>query len=267
MFDLKRLFNAMSFRADPTADFRRMLEWKLLRGSHEFPGPDGGTCVNEAAMVAAGYPYHAVYSVKDLPGSFSRPIAMLALCLNDTLDDTLRQQLLMPFVMRLAGSADMAAIEMSRAQLILDRTISVILVPALMQAGKPELADQCRSLASAMDIIKIAGRLRTCSHAPLPRPLAGAFDHLASAATQSESGHPVEVVFCTFLAIRELALLANGDDEGQAYRRAAEILGAALAVGKHADMPLDEARSRMDIAKQETVAPRRRAGLLPASFS
>jgi hypothetical protein len=22
-----------------------MLEWKLLRGSHDFPGPDGGTCI------------------------------------------------------------------------------------------------------------------------------------------------------------------------------------------------------------------------------
>src|ERR1700738_4202816 len=106
MIDLKRLFGAMSLPATPGADFRRMLEWKLLRGSHEFPGPDGGTCVNEAAMVVAGYPYRAVYSVKDLPTSFSRPIAMLALCLNDTLEDGLRQELLRPFVTRLAGSAD-----------------------------------------------------------------------------------------------------------------------------------------------------------------
>src|SRR5258708_32832925 len=74
MFDLKRLFGAMSLRTEPTADFHRMLEWKLLRGSHEFPGPDGGTCVNEAAIVVAGYPYRAVYSIKDLPASVSRAI-------------------------------------------------------------------------------------------------------------------------------------------------------------------------------------------------
>src|SRR5262252_3505024 len=121
MFDLNRLLHAMSFRAGVAADFQRMLDWKLLRGSHEFPGPDGGTCINEAAIVAAGYPYRAVYCVKDLPASFSRPISMLALCLNDTLEDDLRQELLMPFVARLGGSADSAGVEMARAELMLQR--------------------------------------------------------------------------------------------------------------------------------------------------
>jgi hypothetical protein len=63
MFDLNRLLNVLSPRADAVAGFRRMLDWRLLRGSHEFPGPDGGTCINEAAIVAAGYPYRAVYCV------------------------------------------------------------------------------------------------------------------------------------------------------------------------------------------------------------
>ena len=31
-----------------------LLDWKLLRGSHDWPGSDGGTCINEAAIVAAG---------------------------------------------------------------------------------------------------------------------------------------------------------------------------------------------------------------------
>src|SRR5262245_14054520 len=44
MFDFNRLLNALSSRAGATAQFQRMLEWKLLRGSHEFPGLDGGTC-------------------------------------------------------------------------------------------------------------------------------------------------------------------------------------------------------------------------------
>ena len=60
MIDLNRLLNVLSFRTDAAAEFQRMLEWKLLRGSHEFPGPDGGTCVNEAAIVAAGYSYRPV---------------------------------------------------------------------------------------------------------------------------------------------------------------------------------------------------------------
>ena len=135
MFDLNRLLNATSFRVGATADFQRMLDWKLLRGSHEFPGPDGGTCINEAAIVAAGYPYRAVYCVKDLPASFSRPISMLALCLNDTLGDELRQDLLMPFVARLGGSADTPKVEMMRAELMLRRTVAEILAPALARAG------------------------------------------------------------------------------------------------------------------------------------
>src|SRR5262244_2806915 len=91
MFDFNRLLNALSARAGTAAHFRRMLEWKLLGGSHEFPGPDGGTCINEAALVAAGYPYRAIYRAKLLPASSARPIAMLALCPNDTLDDERRQ--------------------------------------------------------------------------------------------------------------------------------------------------------------------------------
>src|ERR1700704_300253 len=130
MFDLNRLLNVMSFQPDAPADFQRMLDWKLLRGSHEFPGPDGGTCINEASIVAAGYPYRAVYCVKDMPASFSRPISMLALCLNDTLEDELRQDLLMPFVARLGGSADTPKVEMMRAELMLQRTVAEILAPA-----------------------------------------------------------------------------------------------------------------------------------------
>ena len=92
--------------------------WKLLSGSHQFPGPAGGTCINEAAIVAAGFAYRAVKSAKDCPPCFSRPIAQYAIVLNDTMPDALRQQLLMPFVMRPAGSADHVEIEAERAELI-----------------------------------------------------------------------------------------------------------------------------------------------------
>src|SRR5262245_36402076 len=158
MFDLNRLLNALSFRAGVTADFQRMLEWKLLRGSHEFPGPHGGTCVNEAAIVAAGYPYRPVYCVKDMPAGFSRPIAMLALCLNDTLEDVLRQELLIPFVTRLGGTADTAKVEMARAELMLLRTVAEIMAPALERAGYGKLAERARSLATPMELLDIVRR-------------------------------------------------------------------------------------------------------------
>src|SRR5436190_6333922 len=136
MFEFRRLLTGMAF--DRSTEFQRFLQWKLLRGSHQFPGPDGGTCINEAAVVAAGYPYRPVYSVKDLPPSFSRPLAMFALCINDTVGDALRQELLLPFVTRLDGSADTAEVEMKRARLILERTVVEILLPMLDGTGNVE---------------------------------------------------------------------------------------------------------------------------------
>src|SRR5918998_4334673 len=92
--------------------FNTILNWKLKYGSHPFPGPDGGTCINEAAIVAAGFPYQSVRLVELMPSCFSRPICRLAMLLNDEADDEQRQQLL-PFVSRLA-CADTARIERER---------------------------------------------------------------------------------------------------------------------------------------------------------
>ena len=92
--------------------FDTILNWKLKRGSHAFPGPDGGTCINEAAIVAAGYPYQAVRYADDMPDCFSRSICRLALSMNDAATDRERQQLL-PFVTRLA-CADTPEVERKR---------------------------------------------------------------------------------------------------------------------------------------------------------
>jgi hypothetical protein len=93
-------------------NFAHILNWKLKQGSHVFPGQDGGTCINEAAVVAAGFPYRPVHTVDDMPGCFSRPICRLALHLNDGATDEERQ-LLLPFVTRLA-CADTAEVERRR---------------------------------------------------------------------------------------------------------------------------------------------------------
>ena len=92
--------------------FDKILNWKLKRGSHTFPGPDGGTCINEAAIVAAGLSYRRIRSAYDMPACFSRPICTLAIYLNDWSSDEERQHLL-PFVTRLA-CADTTEIERER---------------------------------------------------------------------------------------------------------------------------------------------------------
>jgi hypothetical protein len=95
------------------SDFDHILNWKLLRGSHSFPGPDGGTCINEAAVVACGFPYQSISSVGRMPACFSRPICQLAMRLNDEATDEERKRLL-PFVTRLA-CADTPEVEHERA--------------------------------------------------------------------------------------------------------------------------------------------------------
>jgi hypothetical protein len=99
--------------------FDHILNWKLRRGSHQFPGQDGGTCINEAAVVAAGYQHRPINSVEDMPRCFSRPICGFAMHLNDLASDAERQQLL-PFVTRLA-CADSSEVERQRETYIVSR--------------------------------------------------------------------------------------------------------------------------------------------------
>jgi hypothetical protein len=98
------------------SNFDHILNWKLLRGSHDFPGPNGGTCINEAAVVACGFPYQRVGSAEVMPACFSRPICRLAMQLNDNATDVQRQRLL-PFVTRLA-CADTPKVERERSRYI-----------------------------------------------------------------------------------------------------------------------------------------------------
>ena len=100
-----------------------ILHWRLTHGSHPFPGKDGGTCINEAAIVAAGFKYQPVRRVEDMPECSSRPICRLAMGLNDAANDVERQQLTR-FVTRLA-CADTPEVERERAAYIHARTASV----------------------------------------------------------------------------------------------------------------------------------------------
>jgi len=99
--------------------FDHIVNWKLLRGSHEFPGKDGGTCINEAALVAAGFEYRPIRHITEMPACFSRPICQLAMVLNDEAKGAERQRLL-PYVTRLA-CADTAEIEQQRQTYISSR--------------------------------------------------------------------------------------------------------------------------------------------------
>jgi hypothetical protein len=111
--------------------FDQILNWKLKAGSHPFPGPDGGTCINEAALVAAGFDYRQIGLAEEMPKCFSRPICDLAMWLNDEADDEERQRLL-PFVTRLA-CADTPEIERKRKAYIRRHVGRSIYGPTLEQ--------------------------------------------------------------------------------------------------------------------------------------
>ncbi len=96
--------------------FSHILNWKLKAGSHPFPGVSGGTCINEAALVAAGFEYKPIKSVEEMPECFSRPICRFAMLLNDHASDEDRQRLL-PYVTKLS-CADTRNIERARATYI-----------------------------------------------------------------------------------------------------------------------------------------------------
>ncbi len=108
-------------------DWHHILGWKLKAGSHRFPGPSGGTCINEAALIAAGSEYARIQCVEQMPASFSRPICRLAMMLNDDATDAQRQRLL-PYVTRLA-CADTPDVERRRAATINWRTCFGFVAP------------------------------------------------------------------------------------------------------------------------------------------
>ncbi len=134
-----------------TDDWQHILDWKLKAGSHPFPGPSGGTCINEAALIAAGFEYQRIHSVGQMPACFSRPICALAMMLNDDATDEQRQRLL-PYVARLA-CADTPAVERRRAAFINWRTCFGFIAPRF-DAGL-RMLDRALAMGRSADVLPL----------------------------------------------------------------------------------------------------------------
>jgi hypothetical protein len=96
----------------------RIAQYKLRRGAHDIYDPRTGACLLETAIFVAGFPHRPVLNTKDCPPCFSRVFAAYALRLNERMPDNLRTRLLMPFVTRLADTADTHTVESERATFI-----------------------------------------------------------------------------------------------------------------------------------------------------
>ena len=254
MFDFEQMAEWKIFKrpvveaALAKAGLVQMLHWKLLRGSHEFPGPDGGTCINEAAIVAAGHAYRAVKTADDCPSDFSRPCAAYALALNDYIDDDrYRRRLLMPFVARLAGSADTIVVERERAALILHRTVMELLLPRFAGAKQHPIAEACLRVKTPFDAILVARSLggilvQASAWQHVSLLLVEGCEALDAAAAAYFRDDVQEAALLAAKFTDRLARdMARGDPANpqravtRVYARAASILDAALKLGKQPD--------------------------------
>jgi len=159
--------------------FDTILNWKLQRGSHRFPGPDGGTCINEAAIVAAGFPYESVHFVELMPSCFSRPICRWAMELNDMATDEQRQQL-MPFVARLA-CADTQEVERER-QAYIARCLRHHLRYPLTFQEKLDILEGALAIGRQADMLRpeeVATRMETVQQSAPPSKQAASYSKLA----------------------------------------------------------------------------------------
>ena len=163
--------------------FEHILNWKLLAGSHQFPGKDGGTCINEAAIVAAGFEYRPIRNAAEMPKCFSRPICHFAMALNDEARGRDRQRLL-PFVTRLA-CADSDDIEQQRQTYIssrmtrfmsLERGIEIL--EGALAIGRQADAIALPDVEERMSVAKEEGSAATSKG---DKPLSATVQHLLDA--------------------------------------------------------------------------------------
>jgi hypothetical protein len=213
--------------------FENILNWKLLSGSHKFPGPDGGTCINEAAIVAAGFKYRAVQNSADCPPCFSRVIASYAIVLNEAMPHDFRQELLMPFVTRLAGTADTDAKEIERARYIAIQTIKRILPIALRAIDFNDHAQRCEQVGdinAAADVAYASARAADASAAACAAfPTLPAFVAAAECRTAVRVAATVAARFATYAGVSADAAKARhyANAGARAATYAADALRAA----------------------------------------
>ena len=238
-------------------NWNNILNWKLLGGSHKFPGPDGGTCINEAAIIAAGFEYREVTSANDCPPCFSRVIATYAIKLNDSMPHDLRQELLMPFVVRLAGTADTPEIERRRADHVVVQTVKRILPIAMKVAGLHDAARQY-SEVETLEQAKAAA-YSTAAYSSAAAAAAYAAKAAAKAAAYSAAAYAdaaaaaAAAAYAAAYAYAAAAYSDAADAEREIFTIAVAILDEAINLGKQAE-PIETALVTSRMAAVRSLA-------------
>jgi hypothetical protein len=153
-------------------DFQPLANFRLARASHKQPNKDGSICVNEAAVIAAGFEYRAVRDVSCLPDCFSRPVSDYAIYLNDLMLHKVRNELLMPFVIRLPGTSDSPWIEAKRAEFIVVETARRIVAAEYDEIWhKPAVATKCRAVRSLQQVSSVMAKAKAVLPAEYAREM------------------------------------------------------------------------------------------------
>lgn len=222
--------------------FDKTMNWRLVSGSHNIYGPGGATCVAETAIVAAGFKYRRIGSARHCPACFSRPIVAYAIRLNDAMSDELRQELLIPFIYRLAGTADTPEIELERGKFMVIEGVRRIASLLCDEAGLSDIAKKCREATTIDQCRAIAPQIRKALKVD-------ASIHAASAAVTA-AGTYAEPVFYAGGA----AYAACAAAKKETFRIAVEILDAAIRMGKHSEIEVRDVATRLGKTKAMIAA-------------
>jgi hypothetical protein len=98
-------------------DWSKLKNFRLAKGSHDDP-TGGAVCLVEAALLHGGFRYKPIKTAHDAPTCFSWIITHYAISLNDQMPDDLRQELLLPFVGKLAWTRRDSGTEQRRLKYI-----------------------------------------------------------------------------------------------------------------------------------------------------
>jgi hypothetical protein len=237
------------------------IDWILRPGAHDRPAPNGGTCVNEAAIIAAGLEYRAIESAEDCPPCFSRCLSEIAIYLNDSRPDDLRQELLLPFVPRLAGTADSVEVESRRAEYVAMKVTGHILAAVCEDFGRPDLAAVCRAAAALQGCDDAAGKVFDAFRG---RGFAGRAAQEAqqtafSAAPNRRAAADV-AIYATWVLHAALASRRRAYGSARAAIRrkflvlATDILDGAIRLGRNAEPDMACVIDRLESAKRWKIA-------------
>jgi hypothetical protein len=217
-------------------DIHQLVRFRLAQGSHKQPNANGDICVTEAAILAAGFKHRAVKTADHAPQCFSRPLTALAMTINDYTTNEQRNELLMPFVLKLAGTRDTWPNEEKRLKFIVREihrsTAHLVYSSYERRTGTVIKLSKHINIAYRAERMRLKGMCRMASY---------------YAAEDRFFDDEHEIVIKVVCDVASFAA-----EQTQVWMKCADILDQAIRMGRHAD--LDVGAANTNIEKRLTMA-------------